>query len=418
MIYVLNTNGEPLMPTTNSGYIRKLIDNKQCVVKQHLLFTVQLSFDTTNNVQPVTLGIDPGFSHIGFSALSDDKELLSVQFEQEGANRKGKFTNPTSQRLAEKLMYRRNRRSRKWHREPRWMNRVSSKKEGWLSPSIKRKKDSHINMVSRIKKILPITKIVIEKNKFDIAAIENPEIQGIMYQQGTLHNYQNKKSYLLSKQGGICPVCGEKLMSGIDLHHVVSKSKGGSDNVDNLVALHEDCHTKLHKENLKLSKNGFVKKHRQDTFMNIVRHRLVDELNADVTFGTYTKASRIVNNIDKTHYSDAFVIAGGTTQPRCNPIILNQKRRNNRSLQKNNLHTKGGRSIRRQRSHYQSGDLVWAGNRRYTCGGMQNGYVVIGKKMSKSGNATLNKVNINKITSHFCSNWCVRGKNADNHFSL
>jgi len=39
-----------------------------------------------------------------------------------------------------------------------------------------RKKNTHISLVNRLKKILPINQIVIERNKFDIAAIENPDI--------------------------------------------------------------------------------------------------------------------------------------------------------------------------------------------------------------------------------------------------
>jgi len=151
----------------------------------------------------------------------------------------------------------------------------------------------------------------------------------------------------LSKQEGICPICNEILKTNVHLHHVKFRSEGGSDSVDNMVALHNDCHKKLHYENLKLSIGGFKKKHKADTFMNIIRYKLIDELQSDAAFGSYTKATRIENSIEKTHYNDAFVIAGGTTQKRCYPIIFIQKRKNNRSLQKNNLHTKGGRSIRR-----------------------------------------------------------------------
>jgi len=396
------------MPTTNEGYIRKLLRRGDAVVVQHDLFTVKLLCDTTDHTDKVTLGIDPGYSHVGFSAVSGDKELISGTLEQEGAGKK--CTNPTSKRLADKLMYRRNRRSRLWHRKARWQNRASSKKKGWIAPSLIRKKDTHVSLVNRLKKVLPIDQIVIERNKFDIAAIENPEIQGVQYQRGTLYDYENKKSYLLSKQEGICPICGEILKTDVHLHHVKPRAKGGSDNADNMVALHNDCHKRLHREKLKLPTSGFAKKHKADTFMNIVRHRLVDELQADVTFGSYTKVVRIENGIEKTHYNDAFVIAGGTTQERCCPVVFIQKRKNNRSLQKNNLHTKGGRAIRRQRSVYQTGDLIWTASGMHRCGGMSSGYVIL-KDEYKEGCKTPIKISNKLIIKHLSSKsiWTLCG---------
>jgi len=82
----------------------------------------------------------------------------------------------------------------------------------------------------------------------------------------------------LSKQEGICPVCNKILKTDVHLHHIKPRSEGGSDSANNMVALHNDCHKHLHRENLKLSTNGFKKKHKADTFMNIIRYRLANEL--------------------------------------------------------------------------------------------------------------------------------------------
>ena len=68
--------------------------------------------------------------------------------------------------------------------------------------------------------------------------------------------------------------------------------------------------------------------------MTIVRWRLTNELNAKHTYGYITKSGRIALKLDKTHYNDAFVIAGGSTAKRATPIKMCQKRRNNRKLER------------------------------------------------------------------------------------
>jgi 5-methylcytosine-specific restriction endonuclease McrA len=43
----------------------------------------------------------------------------------------------------------------------------------------------------------------------------------------------------------LCEVCSAV---GVDIHHIVFKSHGGSDEVSNLVALCRDCHSKAHSD--------------------------------------------------------------------------------------------------------------------------------------------------------------------------
>ncbi|MHA2233327.1 MAG: hypothetical protein ACXAB4_12665, partial [Candidatus Hodarchaeales archaeon] len=60
--------------------------------------------------------------------------------------------------------------------------------------------------------------------------------------------------------------------------------------------------------------------------------------------------------LPKSHTNDAFVIAGGSSQSRARPYLLQQRRRNNRQLQKNRKGFKP--AIRRQRYPFQPHDLV------------------------------------------------------------
>lgn len=76
MVYVLNKNKEPLMPTNRYAKVRLLLKQKKAKVVNNKPFTIQLLYDTKNYTQPVTVGIDSGYQHIGFSVVTEKKELL------------------------------------------------------------------------------------------------------------------------------------------------------------------------------------------------------------------------------------------------------------------------------------------------------------------------------------------------------
>jgi hypothetical protein len=102
--------------------------------------------------------------------------------------------------------------------------------------------------------------------------------------------------------------------------------------------------------------------------MSIVGGKFKDVLDCEITYGYETKTKRNLLCLEKSHVNDAFVIAGGTGQERCRPEIIEQKRRNNRTLQTNR---KGfAPSIRRQRHPIQNKDFVWIGKKKYLCGGV------------------------------------------------
>jgi len=102
--------------------------------------------------------------------------------------------------LEKRRAYRRTKRNRLWYRKPRFLNRG---KEGWLAPSIEHKLQSHIKLIDRIKAILPVTDVVVEVATFDPHKMQNPEITGVEYQQGTLQGY-NVRNYLLEKWSRKC----------------------------------------------------------------------------------------------------------------------------------------------------------------------------------------------------------------------
>jgi 5-methylcytosine-specific restriction endonuclease McrA len=331
---VINMRGEPLMPTTPRK-ARILLEQGKAKVVQRTPFTIQLLYATGETKHDITIGIDAGYSTVGFSAVTSDRELIA-----------GELTLRSDiKRLIEKrATHRRTRRSRKWHREARFNNRAKGK--GWLAPSIQHKLDSHIRLIEKLKEILPITRIVVEVASFDTQKMQNPEISNVEYQQGELHGYEVRE-YLLEKWGRKCAYCGKKDVP-LEIEHIVPRSRGGSNRVSNLtIACHECNQTKGNQtaeEFGHLRIQAKAKKTLKATaFMNIVRSRLVDILGCDQTYGYITKHDRIELDLPKSHANDAFVIAGGADQERAGHIIIGkQVRRQNRSLYKANF-LKGGK---------------------------------------------------------------------------
>ena len=349
VVYVLNKRGEALMPTCQAK-ARRLVRNGKAKIVRRFPFTIQLKTSTGEAKKEISLGIDSGYGHIGFSAVTNNKELIAGEVIVD---------NKTGERLIEKSMYRRGRRNKLWYRKPRFDNRNTP--EGWLPPSVQRRYDLHVRLIKRIGGLLPITIVTVETGNFDIQKIENPDIQGKEYQQGATFGYFNVKSFILAREHGKCQICGREKSNDVwAVHHIVQRKNAGTDKPSNLALLHKGCHKKLHRQGSKLVVKD-NKTYKPSTFMNIVRNRFINDLNCETTFGYITYGKRIALGLEKSHVNDAFVIAGGEKQKRCSGYSIEQKRKNNRSLQ---LNRKGFKpAIRRQRYSCQPKDLVKVGKK-------------------------------------------------------
>ncbi len=149
-VYVLNKNGTPLMPCKPAKARHLLQDGKAKVVSR-CPFTIQLLWDCEHEVQPVTLGIDKGSHVTGFSCVSNGEILMSGEIHHR---------TDIKDRMDARRASRRNRRSRKWYRPKRLLNRVSSKRSGRLPPSVKANAEEVIRVVRQVP--LPINGIVVE----------------------------------------------------------------------------------------------------------------------------------------------------------------------------------------------------------------------------------------------------------------
>lgn len=322
-VFVLNQRNQPLMPTS-ARKARVLLSQGWAEVVRREPFQIRLRYATGETVQPITLGVDSGFLHVGLSAVSDTEELYAADV---------KLRSDMVELNSERRMYRRNRRNRKtWYRQPRFDNR--KKPAGWLAPSIQHKLDSHKKLIGKVQALLPISRTIIEVAAFDIQKIKDPTISGVGYQDGPHADFWNVREYVLYRDGHRCQAPGCKHREPIlNVHHIESRKTGG-DRPDNLITLCETCHQKHHQGELVL-KIRPVKGFKAETFMSVVRWRLVNEAGADHSYGYITKSRRIALGLEKTHLNDAFVIAGGTWQQRAdNYLFVQQVRKCNRKLHK------------------------------------------------------------------------------------
>jgi len=216
-------------------------------------------------------------------------------------------------RLETRSSYRGNRRNRKTrYRQSRFDNRMSSKKKGWLPPSVKHRRDTHLNKINFIFSILPIKKVIIEPTSFDVQKIKNPDIQGVEYQQGETLDFENKRQYVLYRDSFKCQHCGSK--NKLEVHHIIYRSQGGTDDVNNLITLCHECHQEVHKGKIKIDRTK-VKSFKAAAGVSSMKNSLIDILNeiyteVYVTYGYITKANRDKHNLSKTHCHDAFAITG------------------------------------------------------------------------------------------------------------
>ena len=388
-VYVLNQRNQPLMPCGTAKARRLLKQGKAKVVKRTPL-TIQLLTATGETKQDINLGVDAGSKYIGLSATTEKQELYSAEVE---------MRTDIVELLATRKANRKTRRNRLRYRKPRFLNRTSTKKKGWLAPSILNKINTHLRMIENIHKILPITKIIAEVASFDIQKINNPEISGVEYQEGKQLDFWNIREYVLFRDRYKChgkKRCTNKILN---VHHIESRKTGGNA-PNNLITLCEDCHNDYHKGILKLNlKRG--QSFRDAAFMGIMRWSFYDKLkelypDVNLTYGYITKNTRISNNLPKSHRIDALCITDNPNVKRLdNYFYIKQVRKHNRQIHKANI-LKGNKKRLNQAPYLVKGfrlfDKVLYENKEYFIfGRRERGYFDI---RDLQGN-TINKGSIN-----------------------
>ena len=320
-VYVLDMNGQPLMPTSRFGKVRRMLRDKKAKVVKSCPFTIKLLYEPeTKIVQDVVLGVDTGSKHVGVACVGNSKVLYQSQVE---------LRDDIKRKMDTRRMYRRTRRNRKTrYRKPRFLNRGNSIKKDRYCPTIVSKYYGHEREIEFCKKILPIKDIVLETGKFDTQLMEKPWLQEHKwaYQKGVNYSYANAREHALVRDKYTCQCCGKKNCR-VEVHHIIFRRNGGSDALENLVTLCEDCHKAIHLGEIDLKLKGKRRSNlRHATQMSIIRNMLLKKYpDAIETFGYMTKANRENLGLEKDHYIDACVIASGGLKSESSNVLY-QKR--------------------------------------------------------------------------------------------
>ena len=75
MVYVLSIDGQPLMPTNRHGKVRRMLKSKQAKVVSRCPFTIQLLFETDNEIQDLSLGVDTGSATLACAVTNNQNKV-------------------------------------------------------------------------------------------------------------------------------------------------------------------------------------------------------------------------------------------------------------------------------------------------------------------------------------------------------
>jgi Restriction endonuclease len=266
--------------------------------------------EVTATPEPITLKIDPGSQTTGIALVQGEKVLWGAELTHRGQAIKASLESRRSIRRG-----RRNRHTR--YRPARFLNRTRPK--GWLAPSLNHRVETTLTWVKKLIKLAPINKIVQELVRFDLQQLENPEISGFEYQQGTLFGYEFRE-YLLNKWDRKCAYCGVENVP-LQVEHIHPKTQGGTNRISNLCLACEKCNLKKGAQNIEqfLAKKPEVLKRilsqvkrplKDATAVNSTRWALFNRLKetglpVSTGSGGLTKFNRPRLNLPKTHWIDA-----------------------------------------------------------------------------------------------------------------
>ena len=268
---------------------RLLLKQNKAKCVQRTPFVIKLVNETTEYIQDITFGLDTASGTMGAAAVHENGDVFYLS--------QVEVRNDIASKMKARSKYRHNRRNRKTrYRKARWMHRGNSVKTDRFSPTMTSKIDTHLKEVAFVNSIIPISKIFIETGTFDPHALKNPELllDKTLYQHGANYGFANTKAFVLHRDGHICQYCkGKTKDKRIEVHHIIHRSNGGSDEESNLISLCKTDHAALHRGDIVIKggkKRGTLN---HATQMNSIRVRLSKALpTAEETFGFITKEHR------------------------------------------------------------------------------------------------------------------------------
>lgn len=364
------------MPTKRSGKVYRLLKNKQAKVVRRCPFTIKLLYEPESLVvQEVVLGQDTGSKYIGTACVAHNDVLYQSQVE---------LRTDIKSKMDGRRQTRRSRRNRKTrYRKPRFLNRKNSTKLNRLPPSVRHKVQSHIDEIEFCKKILPISKIVLEVSQFDTALMKNPaliseKVRHWGYQRGFDYEWASRREAILHRDNYTCQICGKK-HTRLEVHHIVYRSNGGTNDETNLITLCEECHADVHNGKIVINKKPRKMNLKYATHMSIIRSQLIKIYSDAIeTLGFVTKTNREQLGLPKDHYVDAVVIASNGKPVKHGDAVFYKKRVSKGDYQLSKG-IRGEQKIPVQKIHgFRKFDKVrYFGQEYFIKGRMSSGYAIL-----------------------------------------
>ncbi len=413
-VFVIDTYGKPLNPV-HPGRARLLLKEGKAAVYRRYPFTLVLKIEVQEaHVQPLRIKLDPGSRTTGIAIVND--ATGDVVFAAELIHRGQAVKKALDDRRASRH-HRRARNTR--YRKPRFQNRKNQKK-GWLPPSLESRIANVLTWVNRLSWSCPIAAISMEVVRFDMQLIENAEIAGVGYQQGELAGYEIRE-LLLEKWERTCVYCGKK-DAPLQIEHIQSRAKGGTNRLSNLCLACEQCNRAKGTQDVAvfLKKKPAVltrllaqlKRPLTDAAaVNATRWALFERLKAmglplECGSGGLTKYNRTRRELPKTHWRDASCV-GKSTPDRLQikgivPLLITATGHGRRQMCLMGKHgfprtkPKGAKSVH----GFKTGDLVRAVVTQGAKKGTYTGKVAI--RATGSFNVTTSAQTVEGIHARYC----------------
>ncbi len=320
-VFVLDANKQPLNPV-HPGWARILLTAGKAVVFKHFPFTIALKKVVESpTVEPLRVKIDPGAKTTGLALLNDatGEVIWAAELTHRGF--------AVKEAIDDRRRVRRSRRQRHTrYRSAGWRNR--RRPSGWLPPSLLSRVQNVETWTRRLIRWSPVAAISLEVVKFDLQALQNPEISSIEYQQGELTGYE-LRAYMMQKWSRTCAYCG-KSKCPLQLDHIVPRAKGGSNRASNLTLACESCNKAKGDQDVRefLKKKPEVLQRvlaqakaplRDAAAVNTTRFALHARLKAlglpiEGGSGGHTKWNRIKRGLPKKHWLDAACVGASTPE--------------------------------------------------------------------------------------------------------
>jgi len=413
-VFVLDKKGVPVMPCSEKR-ARTLLERGRACVHRVTPFVIRIKDRTAESCefQSIRIKLDPGSKTTGIALVRETQSEIVVLNLFELVHRGRQI----SEALTARRAMRRRRRNASRYRAPRFLNR-GNKQEGWIAPSLMHRVDTTMSWVNRLQRWAPISAISSELVRFDMQKMENPEISGIEYQQGTLQGYEVRE-YLLEKWGRKCMYCGTKDVP-LQVEHTHCKARGGTNRISNLGISCQKCNQE--KDSLPLEvylKNkpellkrilAQAKRPLKDAAaVNSTRWKLFNSLKetgliVEAGSGGKTKWNRSRFGIPKTHALDAVCVGEVKNVLAWRKPTLQIKAAGRGSYQRTRLDAfgfpRGYLTRKKSIQGFQTGDMVKATVTQGKKIGIYSGRVAV--RASGNFNIQMGKTVVQGISHRYC----------------